>query len=76
MEKEARQELERMSKIPPFSPEYIVARTYLDWIINLPWNVSTEDRLDIALAQKILDEDHFDLEKPKERIIDYLAVRK
>ncbi|MGH7452636.1 MAG: endopeptidase La, partial [bacterium] len=74
--KEANQELERMSKIPPFSPEYIVARTYLDWIINLPWNVSTEDHLDIARAQKILDEDHFDLEKPKERIIDFLSVRK
>lgn len=76
VKKEAERELDRMSKIPPVSPEYVVARNYLDWIINLPWNKSTEDNLDIERAQKILDEDHYDLEKPKERIIDYLAVRK
>ncbi len=74
--KEAEREVERLEKLPPASPEYNVIRTYLDWIIELPWNKGTEDNLDLARAQKILDEDHYDLEKIKERIIEYLAVRK
>ncbi len=74
--REAERELERMQSMPPQAAEYIVSRTYLDWLVNLPWNVETEDSLDIQRAQQILDEDHYDLEKPKERIVDYLAVRR
>ncbi len=74
--KEAERELERLRTIPPQSPEYQVARTYLEWLADLPWNKSTEDNLDIARARQILDEDHADLEKVKERILGYLAVRK
>ena len=72
----AEKELERLAKIPPASAEYTVARTYLDWLAELPWSESTEDNLNISNAQKILDEDHFDLEKVKKRILEYLAVRK
>src|SRR5512136_269024 len=72
----AEKELERLSKIPPASAEYTVARTYLDWLVELPWSETTEDNLDIDNAQKILDEDHYDLEKVKKRILEYLAVRK
>jgi len=72
----AEKELERLAKIPPASAEYTVARTYLDWLVELPWSESTEDNLDIHNAQKILDEDHYDLEKVKKRILEYLAVRK
>ncbi|HEX15728.1 MAG TPA: endopeptidase La, partial [Deltaproteobacteria bacterium] len=74
--KAAEKELDRLSKMPPASAEYTVARTYLDWLIELPWAKSTEDNLDIANAKKILDEDHYDLEKVKKRILEYLAVRK
>lgn len=74
--KEANRELERLSRMHPSSSEYSVATTYLDWIISLPWNESTPDNLDIKKAKKILDDDHFGLEKPKKRIIEYLAVRK
>ena len=74
--KEAEREADRLEKLPPASPEYNVIRTYIDWILELPWNKGTEDHLDLARAQKILDEDHYDLEKIKERIIEYLAVRK
>jgi ATP-dependent Lon protease len=74
--KEAERELGRLEKLPTASPEYNVIRTYLDWIMDLPWNKGTEDNLDLARAQKILDEDHYDLGKIKERIIEYLAVRK
>jgi len=74
--KEAEKELERLSRLSPNSFEYPVIRNYLDWIIELPWKVSTEDNLDIDLAKKILDEDHYDLEKVKERILEYLAVYK
>ncbi len=74
--KAAEKELERLSKMPPASAEYTVARTYLDWLIELPWARSTEDNLDIGHARKILDEDHYDLEKVKKRILEYLAVRK
>jgi ATP-dependent Lon protease len=72
----AEKELDRLSKIPPASAEYTVARTYLDWLVELPWSVTTQDNLDIDNAQKILDEDHYDLEKVKKRILEYLAVRK
>jgi ATP-dependent Lon protease len=74
--KEAERELERLSRMHPSSAEYTVASTYLDWITGLPWNESTEDNLDIKKARKILDDDHFGLDKAKKRIIEYLAVRK
>ncbi len=72
----AEKELDRLAKIPPASAEYTVARTYLDWLTELPWSETTEDNLDIDNAQKTLDEDHYDLEKVKKRILEYLAVRK
>jgi ATP-dependent Lon protease len=74
--KEADRELERLSRMHPSSAEYAVASTYLDWITSLPWNEGTDDLLDIKRARKILDEDHFGLEKAKKRILEYLAVRK
>ncbi len=74
--KEAERELDRLAKMPPSAPEYTVARTYLDWLIELPWAVATEDNLDIQQAQKVLDQDHYDLEKVKKRILEYLSVRK
>jgi len=74
--KEAERELDRLSRMHPSSAEYTVASTYLDWITALPWHDSTQDNLDIKKARKILDDDHFGLEKPKRRIIEYLAVRK
>jgi ATP-dependent Lon protease len=74
--KEAERELDRLSKMHPSSAEYTVASTYLDWLTELPWNESTEDNLDIKKARKVLDDDHYGLEKPKRRIIEYLAVRK
>ena len=75
-EKEARRELDRLSKLPPIAAEYSIIRTYLDWLTSLPWNAQTEDNLDIAHARQVLDEDHYDLAKVKERILEYLAVRK
>ena len=72
----AQKELDRLSKMPPAAAEYTVSRTYLDWLIELPWSVATEDNLDIDEAQKVLDEDHYGLEKVKKRILEYLAVRK
>jgi ATP-dependent Lon protease len=72
----AEKELDRLAKIPPASAEYTVARTYLDWLSELPWSETTADNLDIDNAQKTLDEDHYDLEKVKKRILEYLAVRK
>ncbi len=74
--KEAERELDRLSRMHPSSAEYTVAMTYLDWLTELPWNDSTADNLDIKKARKVLDEDHFGLEKAKRRIIEYLAVRK
>jgi len=74
--KEAERELNRLARMHPSSSEYTVATTYLDWLIALPWHESTKDILDIKKARKVLDEDHFGLEKPKKRIIEYLAVRK
>jgi ATP-dependent Lon protease len=71
----ALKEVDRMSRIPSASPEVGVIRTYVDWLVGLPWNVSTDDRLDINEAARILDEDHYGLEKIKERILEYLAVR-
>jgi ATP-dependent Lon protease len=75
-EKEARRELERLSRVPTASPEYSVVRTYLDWLTSLPWDVQTKDNLDIKHAREVLDEDHYDLEDIKERILEFLAVRK
>ena len=74
--KEAERELQRLGRMHPSSAEYTVASTYLDWITALPWNESTKDMLDIKKAQKVLDEDHYNLEKVKKRTIEYLAVRK
>lgn len=76
VEKEAIRELDRLSKMPPGAAEYTVSRTYIDWLINLPWSHSTEDNLNITEAEKILNQDHYDLDKVKERILEYLAVRK
>ncbi|HLG70644.1 MAG TPA: LON peptidase substrate-binding domain-containing protein, partial [Chloroflexota bacterium] len=73
--KEAERELDRLSKMPPQAAEYTVSRTYLDWLLSLPWNESTTDVLDLKQAKAVLDEDHYDLEKVKDRILDYLAVR-
>ena len=71
----ALKEVDRMSRIPSASPEVGVIRTYVDWLVGLPWNTSTDDNLDIREAARILDEDHYGLEKIKERILEYLAVR-
>ncbi|KKM78577.1 hypothetical protein LCGC14_1358580 [marine sediment metagenome] len=74
--KEADREMQRLMTIPSISPEYQVARTYLEWLADLPWNVSTEDSLDIDRAEETLDADHYGLDKVKQRILDFLAVRK
>jgi ATP-dependent Lon protease len=75
-EKEALRELSRMEKMPSQAAEYSVIKTYLDWLTEMPWQVATDDQLDIAHARQVLDEDHYDLEDIKERILEYLAVRK
>ncbi len=75
-EKATLKELDRLSKIPSQAAEYTVVRTYIDWLIAIPWSKSTKDNLDIKRAQRILDEDHYDLKKVKERILEYLAVKK
>ncbi|NIM96577.1 MAG: endopeptidase La [candidate division Zixibacteria bacterium] len=72
----AQKELDRLSRMNPAAAEYTVSRTYLDWLVTLPWSRGTEDMLDVKKAKKILDEDHYDLDKVKERILEYLAVRK
>jgi ATP-dependent Lon protease len=74
--KEAERELGRMEKLPAMAPDYHVIRTYLDFILELPWRKSSEDRLDLMEARKVLDEDHYGLEDVKERILEFLAVRK
>ncbi len=74
--KEADRELDRLAKLPPQAAEYGIIKTYLDWMTSLPWNISTEEPIDIAKARKQLNDDHYDLEKIKERILEYLAVRK
>lgn len=76
VEKEAYKELERLTKMPIGAAEYTVSRTYLDWLSSLPWSIQTEDNLNVPLASKVLNEDHYNLEKIKERILEYLAVRK
>jgi len=73
--KAAEKELDRLSKMPPQAAEYTVSRTYLDWLVTLPWAKETDDKLDVPEAKQILDEDHYDLEKVKDRILEYLAVR-
>ncbi|MCX7879528.1 MAG: endopeptidase La [Ignavibacteria bacterium] len=72
--KKAIEELERLRKTPTMSPEYSVNRTYLEWLTSLPWSVKTDDNFSIEHVKKILDEDHYDLDKPKERILEYIAV--
>jgi ATP-dependent Lon protease len=75
-EKEALRELSRLEKLPPAAAEYGVIRTYLDWLTSLPWSLTTQDNLDIPYARTVLDEDHYDLNQIKERILEYLSVRK
>ena len=75
-DKQSRRELDRLAKLPPSAAEYSVIRTYLDWLIALPWSVGTDDNLDIAHARQTLDQDHFGLKDVKERILEFLAVRK
>ena len=71
---EAMKELNRLARISPMSPEYTVTRNYLEWMVSLPWGITSADRVNVQRAAEILDEDHYDLEKVKERILDYLAV--
>ena len=72
----ANREADRLDRMTPASPEYQMIRTYLDWVLDVPWDTPTQDRLDPIAARKVLDEDHYDLDKVKERIVEYLAVRK
>ncbi|MDO4540343.1 MAG: endopeptidase La [Syntrophomonadaceae bacterium] len=72
----ANKELDRLSKMPPSTAEAVVVRNYLDWLLAMPWSAESRDRLDLDKAEQILEEDHYGLEKPKERILEYLAVRK
>jgi ATP-dependent Lon protease len=76
VQKAADRELDRLSKVPQASPEYSVIRTYLDWLVQLPWDKETTDHIEIKSARAILDEDHYDLDKIKDRIVEYLAVGK
>jgi ATP-dependent Lon protease len=75
-EKQARRELDRLSRLPSAAAEYSVIRTYLDWLVSLPWSIVTDDNLDISHARQVLDQDHYGLKDVKERILEYLAVRK
>ena len=70
----ALEEVQRLQRIPPLSPEYNVIRTFLDWLLDLPWKTGTEDETNLEKAKKMLDEDHYGLEKPKKRILEYIAV--
>src|SRR5262249_25877073 len=74
--KVAEREIERLERMTPASPEYQMIRTYFDWLLDVPWSTTTDDRLDPAAARQVLDEDHYDLDKVKERIVEYLAVQK
>ncbi len=74
--KEAFRELSRLERLPAISPEYGMIRTYLDWMVSLPWNTTTGEAIDLGYARQVLDEDHYDLEKIKDRILEYLAVKK
>jgi ATP-dependent Lon protease len=76
VEKEARQELERLEQMHPDAIEASMVRTYLNWLVDMPWSISTMDSLDLHQAKKILEEDHYNLEKVKERILEYLSVHK
>ena len=76
VEKEARRELERLEQMHPDAAEASMVRTYLDWLIDMPWSKATTDNIDLHQAKKVLDEDHYDLEKVKERILEYLSVHK
>jgi ATP-dependent Lon protease len=75
-EKQAKRELDRLAKLPTAAAEYGVIRTYLDWLVSLPWSTASDDNLDLGHAREVLDEDHYGLEDVKERILEYLAVRK
>ena len=72
----AAKEIERLERMPAASPEYQMIRTYFDWVLDVPWSTTTEDRLDPNAARQVLDQDHYDLDKVKERIVEYLAVQK
>ena len=76
VQKEAFRELDRLSKMPVSAAEYTVSRTYLDWLVALPWQLRAEEAIDLARTKRVLDEDHSGLERPKDRILEYLAVRK
>ena len=76
VKKEAQRELDRLSKMPVAAAEYTVSRTYLDWLVALPWQKRTDEVIDLPKTKKVLDDDHSGLEKPKDRILEYLAVRK
>src|SRR5688572_60854 len=76
VEKVAQKQFERLKVMQPSSAEYTVTRTYLEWLVELPWSISTEDKIDIQLVRQVLDEDHYDLDKVKKRIVEYMAVRK
>ena len=76
VKEKAIKEVDRLSRIPSASPEQGVIRTYVDWLVSLPWGTYSDDNLDLAEAEKVLNEDHYGLEKPKERIVEYMAVRK
>ncbi len=76
VKEKAIKEVDRLSRIPSASPEQGVIRTYVDWLVSLPWGAYSDDNLDLAEAEKVLNEDHYGLEKPKERIVEYMAVRK
>jgi ATP-dependent Lon protease len=76
VKEKALKEVDRLSRIPSASPEQGVIRTYVDWLVGLPWGVTTDDNLDLTDAERVLNEDHYGLEKPKERIVEYMAVRK
>ncbi|MDB4955100.1 MAG: ATP-dependent protease La [Myxococcales bacterium] len=75
-EKVSRKQLDRLKGMQPSSAEYTVTRTYLEWLVELPWSISTEDHIELAEVRRCLDEDHYDLDKVKKRIVEYMAVRK
>jgi ATP-dependent Lon protease len=76
VEKVALKQFERLKVMQPSSAEYTVTRTYLEWLVELPWSISTEDKIEIQTVREVLDEDHYDLDKVKKRIVEYMAVRK